>query len=30
MYKTCDELRADIAKYTKELQSKFNCVDGKR
>ncbi len=30
MYKSCDELRADIAKYTEELQSKFNGVDGKR
>jgi len=30
MYKTCDELRKDIAKYTEELGSKFNGKDGKR
>ena len=30
MYKNFDELRADIAKYTEQLQEKFNGADGKR
>ena len=30
MYKNFDELRKDIAKYTEELQTKFNGADNKR
>ena len=30
MFKTCEELRAKIAEYTAELDSKFNGCDGKR
>ena len=30
MYQSCEELRRDIAKYTEELQGKFNGADGKR
>ena len=30
MYRNFDELRQDIARYTEELQSKFNGGDGKR
>ena len=30
MFKTCEELRAKIAEYTAELETKFNGVDGKR
>ena len=29
MFKTCEELRAKIAEYTAELDSKFNGADGK-
>jgi len=30
MYKSCEALKADIAKYTEELKAKFTGADGKR